>query len=119
MTSRIALLLTAVIWLSACKEPPKPPAKPIVSTQASYSGNEQNSGVLKPAQGVEGFPVKQDWIDAYDALLARFGTVLFPSRKPGDRNGVVIEGDHYRVTDAVMERYLVMNQRRMQAERGP
>jgi hypothetical protein len=111
-----AIILLSVALLSSCTIAPKP----IKATQASFSGNVQNSGMIAaPKQDELGFAVNQDYIDAYDALLAKFGSGLFPPRKPGDRNGIVKEGDHYRVTDAVVERYLVMNQQRMAAEHGP
>lgn len=89
---------------------------PVKSGQASYSGNEQNSGVLKDKAALptynKGFPVNQDWVDGYDALLATYGSTLTPPRKAGDRDGIVKEGDHYRITDAVMVRQQVLNSTR-------
>jgi len=76
-----------------------------------------------PKAGEEGFVVKGDWIDAYDALLSKYGNRLFPPRKPGDRNGITEEGSGpshiYRITDAVLERYDNMNSmRRDEAKRN-
>lgn len=79
--------------------------------QASYTSTGQDSGILSEAKDAGGFPVNQEWIDGYDSLLAKYGDRLTPPRKAFDRNGITKEGDHYRITDAVMERQQVMNQR--------
>lgn len=84
--------------------------KPVHSSQASFSGNKQNSGLIKqPEPGEEGFAVNQDWVDAHDTLLERFGSILYPPRKKGDRTGIVVEGDHYRITDQVLMQHDRMN----------
>lgn len=83
--------------------------------QASFTATGQDSGILdeKTNQPVFGFKVNQDWINGYDALLDKYGDKLSPARKKGDRDGITREGDYWRISDAVMERQLVMNQRRV------
>lgn len=85
-------------------------------TQASHSSTGQDSGILRESGDQQGFLVNQDWIDGYDSLLNTYGKTLSPPRKKGDRDGIVTEGRHYRVSDAVMERFLVLNQRRVNAQ---
>jgi hypothetical protein len=116
MKIRIALLFAvfaAFCSISGCAQHHDETIAPQIvhSTQASYSGNVQNSGmVAPPSYGELGFEVNQDWVDAYDALLAKFGARLFPPRKPGDRNGIAKEAEGlYRISDAVLERYDAMN----------
>jgi hypothetical protein len=111
------LILFAALALTSCFATIAP--KEIHQRQASYTSTGQDSGMLKDAAAqTAGFPVNQEWIDGYDSLLAKYGDKLSPARKAFDRNGIVKEGDHYRVSDAVMERKLVMNERLVN-EQGP
>jgi hypothetical protein len=117
-------ILVAALALTSCFATIAP--KEIHQRQASYTSTGQDSGMLKDAakpQGngsvqTVGFAVNQEWIDGYDSLLAKYGDKLSPARKAFDRNGITKEGDHYRVSDAAMERKLVMNERRVN-EQGP
>lgn len=94
--------------------------KPVASHQASYSGNEQNSGMVKqPDVGEQGFAVNQDWVDGYDSLLSKFGQTLNPPRKAGDRDGITPEAGHYRITDQVLMRHDVMNAARRASLKPP
>jgi hypothetical protein len=115
------LLIAICVGVFGCAHKDATIAPQIVhSTQASYSGNEQNSGMpVAPKVGEQGFQVNQDWIDAYDALLAKFGGRLFPPRKSGDRDGIAKEdgAGYYRITDAVLERYDNMNAIRRDEEK--
>jgi hypothetical protein len=99
----------------------------IVSTEASFDGNVQNSGIIKYDE--HGFIVSAHWLERYDAMLARFGDKLFPAIKPGDRIGIdslppssavasAKEDLNYRVSQQVMVRFTRMNQWR-KAEQGP
>lgn len=111
---RIGIVLIAVLVLTACSGTIA--RKEVHQTQASFSSSgRQDSGILeeKTSGPVAGFAVNQDWIDGYASLLAKYGQTLSPPRKAFDRNGITKEGDHYRISDAVMERQLVMNQRRV------
>lgn len=106
------LLIAAIFAFSGCTIA----RKEVHQTQASFSSSgRQDSGILeeKTSGPVAGFAVNQDWIDGYASLLAKYGQTLSPPRKAFDRNGITKEGDHYRISDAVMERQLVMNQRRV------
>lgn len=104
----VALLCVLFIGCSATITRPE-----VHQRQASFSSTGQDSGILRDPKDVGGFTVNQDWIDGYDSLLMKYGDTLSPTRKAFDRNGIVKEGDHYRVSDAVMERMLAMNQRRV------
>lgn len=95
--------------------------QPIKSGQASWTETGQDSGMTEtPKQGEKGFKVGHEYIEAHDALLAKFGQRLFPPRKSGDREGITkIEGSsYYRVSDAVQAQHLKMAQWYM-AEKGP
>jgi hypothetical protein len=122
MNKRVArlnfiLLLIAALALTSCFATIAP--KEIHQRQASFTSTGQDSGILADAsKQTIGFAVNQEWIDGYDSLLAKYGDKLSPARKAFDRDGIAKEGDHYRVSDAVMERKLVMNERRVN-EQGP
>lgn len=114
---RILLALVAVAVLSSCGGFGTVAPREIVTTQASNTSTGQDSGILNDESGKEGFLVNQDWINGYDALLDRYGEKLFPPRKKGDRDGIKKVGkNRYRVSDAVMERQQVMNQKRSNGE---
>lgn len=82
-------------------------------TQASHTSTGQDSGILGESSDAKGFTVNSDWISGYDALLEKYGRTLTPPRVKGDRDGITKQGDYYRIIDAVLERQLVMNQRRV------
>lgn len=111
---RLVFISIAAFALASCSATIAP--QEVRQRQASHTATGQDSGILDDS-GV-GFAVNQDWIDGYDSLLEKYGSTLSPPRKKGDRGGIVKEGDRYRVTDACMERFLVMNQRRVN-EQGP
>lgn len=110
---RLQIVLLAALAVTACS--PTIARKEVRQTQAAHTSTGQDSGILdeKTTEPVFGFKVNQDWINGYDALLEKYGDKLFPARKKGDRDGITREGDCWRVSDAVMERQLVMNQRRV------
>lgn len=95
---------------------------PIVSTHASLDGNKANSGIVDTDDG--GIHVTPHFLDRYDALLTIYGARLVPSRKPGDRDGIVAEdpGSQYykngarwvMTGEAVSQRFDPMNQWRKQ-----
>lgn len=121
---RFILIAVVAMLVAGCatqeSAPPPAPTKPVVSRQASWSGFEQNSGMIKqPELGEKGFAVNQDWVDGYDSLLARFGNILNPPRKSGDRDGIAKEGEHYRITDQVLMRHDVMNSARRASLKPP
>lgn len=111
-TNFAVLCLIAALAFSACSSTIT--RQEVKQTQASHTSTGQDSGILeeKTSATTVGFKVNQEWVNGYDALLERYGKTLLPPRVKGDRDGIVKEGDHYRITDAVMERQLVMNQRR-------
>lgn len=116
MNERVArlnflLILIAALALASCS--PTITRQEVRQGQASFTSTGQDSGILDESGGAKaGFKVNQEWIDGYDSLLAKYGQTLTPPRKPFDRAGIVKEGEHYRIADAVLERQLVMNQRR-------
>jgi hypothetical protein len=105
------LILFAILGLASCS--PTISRHEVRQHQASFSSTGQDSGILSDSAGAVGFAVNQDWIDGYDSLIEKYGATLTPPRKKGDRGGIVKEGDHFRITDAAMERFLVLNQRRV------
>jgi hypothetical protein len=122
---RFATCLTAVVLvavLSGCTGGGAPEQKietvapaPIVSTQASFDGNAQNSGYL--GYNEHGFLVTPGYLQRYDALLETYGSRLTPKRAPGDREGISEEPPNYRITGEVRMRFWRMNQWR-KAEQG-
>ena len=81
--------------------------------QASYSSSGQDSGIISESKDHGGFVVNSDWVAGYDSLLSRYGEKLTPPRKVGDRLGVVWQTKNYWVSDAAMERFMVMNAMRL------
>lgn len=113
------LIIIAAVLLAGCttKQMTVAPA-PVHSREASYSANAQNSGMIQqPMPGEQGFAVNQDWVDGYDSLLIKFGYILNPPRKTGDRDGITPEAGHYRITDQVLMRHDVMNSARRAAQK--
>jgi hypothetical protein len=104
----IRFVLVLAIFLSACtvREQTVVPSR-IVSTQASFDGNQQDSGI-KTADA-QGFVVSANWIARYDAMLVEFGGRFSPAVKAGDRAGILI-GPEIVVTAEVMSRFIRMNQ---------
>lgn len=120
----IGLCLAVTLWAGACtvRQQSVVP-RPIVSHEASFDGNAQNSGIVNVDE--HGFIVTSHWLDRYDAMLAVFGTHFSPAIKPGDRIGVealpTLQPSipkTFRVTSEVMVRFTRMNQWR-KAEQGP
>lgn len=100
-------------------------AKPIVSTQASFDDNVQNSGIVRLDE--HGWIVTANWIARYDALLDKYGTRLVPQRKAGNRDGITQLTEHevgkpgviqYCVTAQVLARHVKLNTW-LKADRGP
>lgn len=77
--------------------------KTVTTTQASFSGNSQNSHL--ESVNSTGFSVDADWINTYDALLVIYGDRFIPAVKAGDRKGITAEGDKYRITGEINVRY--------------
>jgi hypothetical protein len=82
---------------------------PIVTTQASFDGNAQNSGLIGP-DGHGGFYVTAHFIERYDAMLATYGGRFSPPVKPGDRHGIqALPSGEYDVTAEMIARFRTMN----------
>lgn len=112
---RSILILLAALALASCSATISRPE--VYQTQASHSSTGQDSGILSESKDATGFIVNQDWIDGYRSLLKKYGQTLSPPRTENDSQGITKEGEKYRVSDAVMERQLVMNQRRVNDQR--
>lgn len=107
----IVALTFICVWLASCS--PTVTRQEVHQQQASWTATGQDSGILSDSKDLGGFTVNTEWLTGYDSLLSKYGDTLSPIRKPGDRDGIKVEGDHYRITDAVLERHLVMNSRRV------
>lgn len=82
----------------------------VVTTQASFDGNHQTSGILSVDE--TGFLVTPRYIERYDAMLEKYGERFSPPIKPGDRRGITPEGENYRITGETRSRFGQMNQMR-------
>ncbi len=99
----------AIGLLTACSHLTVAP-RPVVSHTASWSGNQQNSGVISADQ--YGVICDASWIARYDDLLKRYGKDLSPPVQTGDRHGVTqLSLDRYRVTMEISIRFAILNQR--------
>lgn len=112
-------LIELALWITGCtvrQQTVSPPA--IVSTQASFDGNVQNSGVIGP-DGIGGFYVTPHFVQRYDSLLVKYGERLSPPMKSGDRTGIkAAPVDRFQVTAEMIARFRTMNLWR-KAEAGP
>lgn len=97
--------------------------KAIVSTEASFDGESQNSGIVKFDE--HGFIVTAHWMERYDGMLSKFGGRFTPAVMPGDRIGVEVfqpsnlsQLPTFRISQQVMVRFTRMNGWR-KAEAGP
>lgn len=106
-------LAGAMVYLALSSCSPTITRKEVHQRQASWTATGQDSGILEDSKDLGGFTVNADWIAGYDSLLAKYGETLSPARKSGDRDGIKAEGDHFRISDAAMERQLAMNARRV------
>ena len=58
--------------------------KPVTATQATFSGNAQNGGILGIAPAGTGFVVNADFRARYNALAATYGKDILPPLKADD-----------------------------------
>jgi hypothetical protein len=109
--TKLAILCCITLTLASCS--PTVTRPEVHQRQPSWTATGQDSGILSEPKDLGGFVVNSDWIAGYDSLLLKYGQTLSPARKPKDRDGIKAEGDHFRISDAVMERQQAMNQRRV------
>ena len=81
--------------------------EPIKTTQASWDGNKQNSGIISVNE--DGFLVTPHFMDRYQGLLARYGDRLTPRVRPDDTIGVSPEQENFRITGQVLQRFNRLN----------
>ena len=90
--------------------------KAVQSSQASYSGNEKNSGVWAYSKAT-GAIVDQNWVDRYNALVKLWGSRFHPALKQGDgvrgpledlANLVYPPGSYYQVDNQHFEKKAMM-----------
>lgn len=111
----LVALLVAIALCGCTKSLTIAPA-PIATTQASWDGNKQTSGII--AANENGFLVTPHFIDRYQALLAHYGARLIPVTRPDDTIGVSPEAGNFRITAQVLMRFNRMNAMR-KAEQAP
>ena len=66
--------------LAGCASTVKP--DPVTATQASFDGNEKNSGIV--SSHPNGFVVTAHFVDRYNALARIYGRDFTPPVKPND-----------------------------------
>lgn len=108
--------LICALSISGCTSSLTIAPAPIKTTQASWDGNKQNSGIISVNK--DGFLVTPHFIDRYQGLLARYGDRLTPKVRPDDTIGVSPEGGNFQITAQVLARFNRLNAMR-KAEQGP
>ena len=80
---------------------------PVHAEQASFDGNEQNSGIGSSSPA--GFVVTDHFRARYNGLIATYGRDFSPPLKPDDGAAPLGEG-RWLVTKQAMVNFLTMNQ---------
>jgi len=62
---------------------------------------------VSPAQSNN--QVNIDWVERYDELLSKHGAKLNPPKKPGDRNGITVQGTHDIISPKVQKDFETLN----------
>lgn len=119
---RSLYICAAALALSACSVNEQTAVAPALHTsQPSFVGNQQNSGIISVDE--HGFKVAPRVIERYDSMLADNSALpagnqfkLSNAPAPGDREGITTEGEFYRVTGQVMQRFNRLNYLRKKRE---
>jgi hypothetical protein len=94
--------------LASCQTKPiktiVPP--PIVETQPSWDGENQNSGLIEYVKG-EGFLITPKAAQRYIALTQKFGNTLTPTVQAGE--GLVKKGDNFLLSPEYMSVFMVVS----------
>ncbi len=86
-----------------------------VATGCSFQKSKQHSAKHgsktvkqidnKNATITDNHRVDLNWIANYDTMLKTNGDKLNPPKRPGDRDGIIVSGDHDIVTQKVLDDY--------------
>lgn len=92
MKTLTKILLGVVLGLSACSTPPKTflPTQ-IHQTEASFSGNLQNSGIVDFVEG-KGFILDDSAVKRYKSLCVKFGEEVIGLSVEDEKNYLNKEG---------------------------
>ena len=101
----VVLFMVGLICLSqqGCTSAIVP--KAVASHEASFDGNQQNSGVLE--QRVDGFVVTQNLVDRYNELIKVYGRDYKPAL--GKMAGATPEGANWLIDREHFKKFLEMN----------
>lgn len=77
--------------------------QPIVETQPSWDGVEQNSGLIDFIEG-KGFLITKSAAERYTALTAKFGKTLTPNINPGE--GLIPYEDKFLLSPEYMSVFM-------------
>jgi hypothetical protein len=97
------LLLVAVVGTAACSSTIVP--QPVVATQASWDGGQQNSGVIAVADGY--IIVTATARARYNALIETYGKEFSPALVKD--YGVTADGENFKVTSEAVQKWALMN----------
>lgn len=104
-----AIVISCVIYLAlglGCSAVATVTPDRVISREASFDGNEQNSGVV--ASTPTGFVVTAHFRERYNALIAVYGGDFAPALKPDE--GIAPMGDRRWLIDKQhMVQFLTMN----------
>lgn len=110
-TKFVAILLlnlfVALGTVSCISNPGTVTPPPIVDTQPSWDGNEQNSGILGFIDN-EGFLITKNAADRYTNLTVKYGKDRNPPLSKGQ--GLVPKGDNFILPNQYMVEFIAMNQ---------
>lgn len=81
---------------------------PIVESQPSWDGEQQNSGLIDYIDG-KGFLITKGAAERYTFLTAKFGKELTPEIEPGE--GLIPEGVNFILSPEYMEVFMEVSRR--------
>jgi hypothetical protein len=92
----VVIIVVGLITFAAqgCSTVTPTPVKP---TQAAFSGNDQNGGIIGLAPPGAGYVVTADFRDRYNALIAVYGKDILPPLKADE--GITARADGTCVID--------------------
>lgn len=106
------LIFLITLLFSGCVKINTPETKPIStkieSLVVSYSGNEQNGGIITFDKG-KGWLITKTAADKYRGLIKLYGKIFIPALS-GD-GGLIEEGENFRLSQEHMIQFAQMNSR--------
>ncbi len=72
---------------------------------ASYGSKHSSKTIEETSEKIDNHKVDLNWVANYDTMLKTNGDKLNPPKRPGDRDGIIVSGDHDIVTQKVLDDY--------------